>query len=107
MFQEFIQKFQENLSQITCIPIITIFTLHKESCEKYQYANHPFYNSGGIHTQYDELIQTFLKFDSIVTKEIEANTISPVYTNECFNFEKIDSIPKLYFPFIYSKFIQR
>ena len=61
MFREFIQKFQENLSQITCIPIITIFTLHKESCEKYQYANHPFYNSGGIHTQYDELIQTFLK----------------------------------------------
>ena len=107
MFQEFIQKFQENLSQITCIPIITIFTLHKESCEKYQYANHPFYNSGGIHTQYDELIQTFLKFDSIVTKEIEANTISPVYTNECFNFEKIDSIPKLYFPFIYSKFIKK
>ena len=37
---------------------------------------------------------------------MEKNQISPIYNNECFNFEKIDSIPKLYFPFIYSKLIE-
>ena len=107
MFSEFIHKFQENISQIYCIPIITMFTQHKESCKKYQYAYHPFYNAGGIHTEYEELIKVFLTFDSIVTFQIDANIISPVYNNECFSFEKIDSIPKLYFPFIYSKFIQK
>ena len=107
MFSEFIQKFRENISQIYCIPIIAMFTQHKESCKKYEYANHPFYNAGGIHTEYEELIKVFLTFDTIATFEIEKNIISTVYNNECFSFEKIDSIPKLYFPFIYSKFIQK
>ena len=107
MFNEFIQLFQENLNQIKCIPIITMFTLHRKVCEQYQYANHPFYNSGGIHVQYEELIETFLKFDSIVKNKIEKNIINDYFTNECFNFEKIDSIPKLYFPFIYSKLIEK
>ena len=107
MFQEFIQKFQENLSEISCIPIVTMLTMHIETCQQYKYANHPFYNPGGIHIEYDGLIQTFLKFDSIVTHKIEKNVIASVYNNECFNFEKIDSIPKLYFPFIYSKFIKK
>ena len=107
MFQEFIQKFQENLSEISCIPIITMWTMHIETCQQYKYANHPFYNPGGIHIEYEGIIQTFLKFDSIVTHKIEKNVIASVYNNECFNFEKIDSIPKLYFPFIYSKFIKK
>ena len=107
MFTEFIQLFKENLSQIVCIPIITIFTLNRERCKKYEFANHPFYNPGGIHAQYSELIDTFIKFDSIVKTKIEKNTITLVYNNECFNFEKIDSIPKLYFPFIYSKLIEK
>ena len=70
-------------------------TLHIEECQKYKYANHSFYDSGGIHRDYDGLINTFLKFDSIITNKVEKNIISPVYNNECFNFEKIDSIPKL------------
>ena len=107
MFSQFIQLFIENLSQISCIPIITMFTLHRQACEKFQYANHPFYNSGGINVQYEELIQTFFKFDSLVKDRIKKNVIPPIYNNECFNFEKIDSIPKLYFPFIYSKLIEK
>ena len=107
MFTEFIQLFKENISQIDCIPIITIFCLNRKKYEKLDNANHPFYNPGGIHVQYQELIQTFIKFDSIVKIKIEKNIFNPVYTNECFNFEKIDSIPKLYFPFIYSKLIEK
>ena len=61
----------------------------------------------GIHVQYHELIQTFIKFDSIIKIKIEKNIFKPKFTNDCFNFEKIDSIPKLYFPFIYSKLIEK
>jgi len=107
MFTEFIKLFKENLNQIFCIPIITMFTMQRKHCLEYEYANHPFYNPGGVHVQYDEIIQTFIKFDSLVKKKIEKNIISPVYNNECFSFEKIDSIPKLYFPFIYSKLIEK
>jgi hypothetical protein len=107
MFSEFIQLFQKNINQIFCIPIITIFTMNIEKYQKNEYANHPFYNPGGIHVQYEELIQTFVHFDSLVKNKIEKNIISNTYNNECFNFEKIDSIPKLYFPFIYSKLIEK
>ena len=107
MFTEFIKLFKENLNQIFCMPIITMFTMHRKQCLEFEYANHPFYNPGGVQVQYEELIQTFIKFDSLVKKKIEKNIISPVYNNECFSFEKIDSIPKLYFPFIYSKFIEK
>jgi hypothetical protein len=96
MFSEFIQLFQKNINQIFCIPIITIFTMSIEKYQKNEYANHPFYNPGGIHVQYEELIQTFVHFDSLVKNKIEKNIISNTYNNECFNFEKIDSIPKLY-----------
>jgi len=105
MFLEFIEYFNNNLSEIKCIPIITIFTLDKEKYQNLQYANHPFYNPGGIHVEYMELVQAFLKFDSIVKTKIKTNIIPPVKKNDCFNFETIDSIPKFYFPFIYSKLI--
>jgi hypothetical protein len=106
MFSDFVQEFKKNLIHISCIPVITIFTLNKEKYEKEEYGNHPFFNPGGIHVLYSELIQTFLKFDSLISKTFEKNQITPIYNNECINFEKIDSIPKLYFPFIYSKLIE-
>ena len=107
LFPEFIQLFQENLSKICCIPIITMFTLDYQKCQQYQFANHPFYNPGGIHLEYADLIETLIKFDSLVKNKIEKNIISLVFNNECYNFERIDSIPKLYFPFIYSKLIEK
>ena len=106
MFDEFVKLFQKNLNKICCIPIVTIFTSHKEKYQNHQYAYHPFYNPGGIHVQYDQIFGTLLKFDSIVKNKMITNIIPPVHNNECFNFEKIDSIPKLYFPFIYSKLIK-
>ena len=106
MFVEFIESFNKNLSEIKCIPIITIFTLNREKYQQLQYANHPFYNPGGIHVQYTELIQAFLKFDSIVKTGVKTIIIPPKM-NDCFNFETIDSIPKFYFPFIYSKLIEK
>ena len=105
MFSDFVQEFKKNLIHISCIPVITIFTLNKEKYEKEEYGNHPFFNPGGIHVLHSELIQNFLKFDSLISKTFEKNQITPIYNNECINFEKIDSIPKLYFPFIYSKLI--
>jgi len=105
-FLEFVESFNNNLSEIKCIPIITIFTLKREKWQQLELANHPFYNPGGIHVQYSELIQAFIKFDSIVKTRIKANIIPPK-KNDCFNFETIDSIPKFYFPFIYSKLIEK
>ena len=106
MFSDFIKLFKQNINQISCIPVITIFTMEKSKYEKVEYVNHPFFNPGGIHILYEELILNFIKFDSIISKKIEKNIISPEFNNQCFNFEKIDSIPKLYFPFIYSQFIE-
>ena len=83
-----------------------MFTLHYQRCQQYQFANHPFYNPGGIHTEYESLIETLIKFDSLVKNKMEKNIISPVFNNECFNFERIDSIPKLYFPYIFPKLIE-
>ena len=106
MFMDFVNLLKQNLNEISCMPVITIFTTHRQFCEKFEYANHPFFNPGGICVQYDELIKTFIKFDSIVKIKIKKNQISPTFNDQCFNFEKIDSIPKLYFPFIYSKLIE-
>ena len=69
MFTEFIKLFKENLNQIFCMPIITMFTMHRKQCLEFEYANHPFYNPGGVQVQYEELIQTFIKFDSLVKKK--------------------------------------
>ena len=106
MFNDFVNLLKQNLNEILCLSVITIFTLHRKECERFEYANHPFFNPGGICTKYSEIINTFIKFDSLVKIKIEKNHISPKFDDQCFNFEEIDSIPKLYFPFIYSKLIE-
>ena len=57
---KFISKFKENLRYIYIIPKIIIFAEKKDEFliknkEQINIINHPFYNSGGIKTNFDEI----------------------------------------------------
>ena len=57
---KFIELFQKNIKDIYIIPKIIIYTENKEefinnNIEYKKIINHPFYNSGGIKTEFDEI----------------------------------------------------
>ena len=64
LYIEFIEKFKDNLKNFYIIPKIIIFVENKEEFinenkENEYFLNHPFYNSGGIKTSFEDIKNIF------------------------------------------------
>ena len=100
LYIQFIEEFQKNLKYIYIIPKIVIFCNKKEEFIKRnkdyeKIINHPFYNSGGIKTNLEEIKKFVLS--PICKKKILLNN----YEDEQLVFEYIDSKEKLLLPMLY------
>ena len=100
LYIQFIEQFQKNLKYIYIIPKIVIFCIKKEEFinknkEYEKIINHPFYNSGGIKTNLEEINKFIL--NPICKKKILLNN----YEDEQLVFEYIDSKEKLLLPMLY------
>ena len=100
LYNEFIEKFQENLNKVYIIPKIIIFTTNKNRfLDKYKnYENYnPFYKFGGIVDQIDEIK------DFILNKKIK----SKIKEENKFIFEFFDSKEKLNLSLYYQSLLNK
>ena len=96
LYSEFVKKFKKNISEMSVVPKIIIFTKNKEIIEnnkEYQNNINSIYTLGGIATTFDE-IKYFLK------NEIKQQKIKKE-ENIQLTFEYIDSIEKLQLPIFF------
>ena len=104
LYVEFIENFEENLTDIFIIPKIIIFTSNKErfieSNKNYIDKYYLFYNLGGIHTSFNDIINFLLKS---LSKPINKNDI--IKENEL-TIEFIDCKEKLVLPLFYKSLIE-
>ena len=104
LYSEFIEKFEENLSDIFIIPKIIIFTSNKErfleNNKNYNDKYYSFYSLGGIQTSFDDIKKFLIKPIS--------RPINKKYRNEenQLTFEYIDSKEKLVLPLLYRSLIE-
>ena len=104
LFDVFIEAFKNNLHNICFIPKIIIFTAHNnkfcDSLNRYKsYINDPFYNLGGIQTNFDKVIE-FIK------NPIGENKVLINRDDEGeFSFDFIDDKKKLALPLFYKYLI--
>ena len=100
LYTEFIEKFEEILTEIFIIPKIIIFASNKEKFlennKKYNDKYYSFYNLGGIHTSFDEIKNFLLKPINKRDRDRE---------NEL-TFEYIDCKEKLVLPLFYQSLIE-
>ena len=102
---KFIELFQKNIKDIYIIPKIIIFTENKEefinkNIDYKKIINHPFYNSGGIKTNFDEINKFIL--NPICKKKILYNKDD----DKQLVFEYIDSKEKLLLPMFYKTLME-
>jgi len=100
LYIQFIEQFQNNLKDLYIVPKIIIFTDNKEEFinknnEYKKIINHPFYNSGGIKSNFDE-ISNFIS-NPICERKIISNN----YDDKQLVFEYIDSKEQLLLPMLY------
>ena len=104
LFAVFIEEFKNNLHNICFVPKIIIFTAHNnkfyDSLNLYKsYINDPFYNIGGIQTNFDKVIE-FIK------NPIGENKVIINRDDEGeFSFDFIDDEKKLALPLFYKYLI--
>ena len=105
IFIKFIEMFQQNISNIYIVPKIIIFTEDKDDFinknkEYEKIINHPFYNSGGIKTNINELNQFILnpicKNKLIINRE----------DDKLLSFEYVDCKEKLVLPLFYKTLME-
>ena len=100
LYIEFIKKFQQEINNIYIIPKIIIFTDNKEefinkNIEYKKIIEHPFYNSGGIKTDINEIKQFIL--NPICKQKLNINRED----DKLLSFEYIDCKEKLLLPLFY------
>ena len=104
LYIQFIELFQKNLKEIYIIPKIIIFTRNKEDFmtknkDYLKIINHPFYNSGGIKTNFDEIYKFIL---DPVCKKKNLNS----FDDKDLVFEYIDCKEKLLLPMFYKTLLE-
>ena len=104
LYIKFIELFQKNIKDIYIIPKIIIFTDNKEkflneNIEYKKIINNPFYNSGGIKTNINEINQFILnprcKKKLLINREDDKQL----------SFEYIDCKEKLVLPILYKYYL--
>ena len=105
LYINFIEQFKKNIKDIYIIPKIIIFTGNKlefliNNKSYLNIINHPFYNSGGIKTNFDEIKEFILnpvgKKTITLNREDDGNLV----------FEYIDCKEKLLLPMLYKTLIE-
>lgn len=101
LYISFIEQFQKNI----IIPKIIIFTDNKEefmnkNIEYKKIINHPFYNSGGVKTNLNEIEEFIL--NPICKKKVLLN----IDEDKNLSFEYIDSKEKLLLPMFYKTLME-
>ena len=100
--EEFLDKYEENLQQFNLITLNIIFCYHQSK----KYANDPFYNPGGLVTEFKDVIN-FLKKNKKIQingKKYERGQLDPNFIPFIF----IPNEPENYaFPIILKKFSSR
>ena len=105
LYIQFIEQFQNNLKFLYIVPKIIIFTDNKEDFinknnEYKKIINHPFYNSGGIKSNMDE-ISNFIS-NPICERKILSNNND----DKQLVFEYIESKEQLLLPMLYKTLLE-
>ena len=108
--EEFLDLYEENLQKLNVITLNVIFCFNGKYHKLKKYANDPFYNPGGIVTDFKEVIQ-FLK------KDIKYKITSPKISNQKINYSNNNNeksfifisknIKNLSYPIIFKKLAPR
>ena len=126
LFQDYIKKYYQNLKDLTCIPITSVYTstnfkliLEQKKPNNnnllnknlFLFVNHKFYNPGGVFDNYNHLIEFIQDFDNklyfkIDNKILKKNSFFKLYDySNFFSFGKITCVEELIFPLYYYKFL--
>ena len=103
LYNEFIDEFKENKNNICFIPKIIIFNPNEKDfldSKNKNMINHPFYNSGGVETDFNKVIQYIKnpkKYTQIFLKREDEGQLS---------FDYIDTKEKLALPLMYKYLIE-
>ena len=106
--EEFLDIYEENLQKLTILTLNIIFCFNGEYYKTKKYANDPFYNPGGVVTEFEEVIKFLTKEDNLSQKPNmnERNKIYNYDNSRAFIFipKKIENIS---LPIIFKKFSYR
>jgi len=108
--EEFLDIYEENLQKLNILTLNIIFCFNGKYHKLKKYANDPFYNPGGVVTDFEEVIH-FLK------KDIKYKITSPKISNQKINYGDNNNdksfifisknIKNLSYPIIFKKFASR
>ena len=110
LYPEFIKEFRNKIREFSICPKIIIFCGNKKSyIERNKNdpdlcLNHPFYNSGGVQDNFDDVKNFLLKQDEKTTQN-ESYQIMEVFEDK-FNFEYISDKNQLILPLFFSKYLK-
>ena len=106
--EEFLDTYEENLQKLTVLTLNIIFCFNGEYHKSKKYANDPFYNPGGVVTEFKEVINFLTKDNNI------SNIPNIVERNKHYNYDNYRAfifIPKkienISLPIILKKFSSR
>ena len=105
--EEFLDIYEENLQKLDIITLNIIFCFNKKFHELKKYANDPFYNPGGVVSEFEKVIE-FLKKDEkyklykIIENEKNFYNSEDIIHNNFIFVEKTDE--NIAFPIILKKF---
>ena len=113
LYPDYYKKLKERINKIIFLPICCIFT-SKDLAEEieinkitFQEINSPFYNKGGVKTEFNDCVKSFENYSSFYKKLKENKNIilnnnkKEKNYNEDITFEKIYSKHQMVFPFLF------
>ena len=108
--EEFLDIYEENLQKLTVLTLNIIFCFNGEYHKSKKYANDPFYNPGGVVTEFEEVINFLKKEDNLSQKP----NIIDGHRNIHYNYENTKpfifiqkNIENISLPIILKKFSSR